>query len=111
MAPGVSVLPADAVSSTALHKWVVNGAKPGLCISSWDSSCYCCTSPVRFNTQLGEGNFSYLVLDVNLKVSAAFTCATFYCCLIILLVSFVFFTCASGFVCRNRLLELSVCIF
>lgn len=68
-------------------------------------------SPVRFDTQLGGGggNFSYLVLDVNLKVSTALTCATLYCCLIILHVSFVFFTCASGFVCKNRLLEL-VCM-
>lgn len=55
------------------------------------------------------GSFSCLVLDVNVKVSAAFTCAAFYCCLIILHLSFVFFTCASGFVCRSRLLEL-VCM-
>lgn len=52
------------------------------------------------------GSFSCLVLDVDLKVSAAFTWAAFCCCLIILHLCFVFFTCASGFVCRNRLLEL-----
>lgn len=106
MGPGVSVhpVPADTMSSTALHKRLVNGAKPGLCIFSWDTSCYCCRSP---DTQLGGGIFCYLDLDVSLKVSTVFTCATFYCCLIILHFSFVFFTCASGFVCKNRLL---VCV-
>lgn len=46
---------AGAMSSRALHKWVVNGAKPGPCIFSGNNSCYCCMSPEHFDTQLGEG--------------------------------------------------------
>lgn len=101
---------ADAMSSRALHKWVVNGAKPGPSLHLLrEQFLLLLYEPWTLWHSAWGGSFSCLVLDVNVKVSAAFTCAAFYCCLIILHLSFVFFTCASGFVCRSRLLEL-VCM-
>lgn len=39
-----------------LHKWVVNGTKPGVCVFSWDNPCYCNMSPatICFDSSLGR---------------------------------------------------------